>query len=83
MAEHRTQPLGLLSCDRHGFPLTDKLCCSCEATASAFLTNCVDHAFLLRVSVYRKFTDCDLTDDDTPYLPACFDEFGKTNIVEL
>ncbi|CAN0015043.1 unnamed protein product [Pylaiella littoralis] len=29
------------------------------------------------------FTNCDLTDADVPFLPACFEEFGKTNIDTL
>lgn len=30
-----------------------------------------------------EFTDCDLTDDDVPFLPACFEEFGRANIERL
>ena len=37
----------------------------------------------LPASIRREFTDCDLTDDDVPFLPACFDEFGRTNIQTL
>ena len=33
--------------------------------------------------IRREFTDCDLTDDDVAFLPACFEEFGRTNIVTL
>lgn len=40
-------------------------------------------AFRLPASVRREFTDCDLIDEDVAFLPACFEEFGKTNIVTL
>ena len=40
-------------------------------------------AFRPPASIRREFTDCDLTDDDVPFLPACFEEFGRTNIQTL
>ena len=39
--------------------------------------------YCLPASIRREFTDCDLTDDDVPFLPACFEEFGRTNIQTL
>ena len=36
-----------------------------------------DSASLLSTPNRRVLDQCDLTDDDVPFLPACFEEFGK------
>lgn len=38
---------------------------------------------LLTALICREFTDCVLTQEDVVFLPACFEEFGRTNILEL